>query len=64
MDIGRGTLGHGHWERDTRGTHGHWYRGTRTWTLEDGHWERGTRTWTLGGILGHRHWKRTVGEGH
>ena len=55
MDIGRGTLGHGHWERDTR-----------TWTLGDGHWERGTRTWTLGGILGHRHlhWKRTVGEGH
>ena len=29
--TGRGTLGHGHWER-----------GTRTWTLE-----KDTRAWTL-----------------
>ena len=35
MKIGRGTLGHGHWESDTRA----WTlaRDTRTRALEEGH---------------------------
>ena len=42
MDTGRGTLGHGHWEGNTR-----------TWTLGEGHQDMDTGR----GALGHGHWE-------